>query len=99
MRLTDTLRAFAAALALTGAAVVPALAQSGPPAGDATGISRALGTGTLQSLFPQTVMPVPQAGGGTFAGFQDRVKTRETNFPDRLDKTLINVGTPYVNAI
>jgi hypothetical protein len=86
------------AVALAGAAAVPALAQYGEPAGDATGISRALGTGTMQSLFPQIVMPLPQTGGG-FSGVQDRFKTRETNVPNRQAGTLINVGIPYINAI
>ncbi len=100
MRLTHTLRAGAAALVLVGAAAADhaVFAQSGAPAGDATGISRPLGVGTMQSLFPQTVMPLPQGGGGV-AGFTDRVKTRSTNLPDREGLTLINVGTPYVNAI
>lgn len=104
MRLTTFLRAGTAALALMGAAALdnPAYAQTGEPAGDATGIARAVNTGTMNSLFPQTVaaVPAPQgAGAGAAASFADRVKTRDTNFPDRSGKTLINVGTPYVNAI
>ena len=99
MRLMHLLRACVATLALVGAAAVdrPVLAQSGEPAGDATGITHVMNVGTMQTLFPSTVVPLPQGGGG--GGFQDRVKTRETNFPDRSGKTLINVGTPYVNAI
>jgi hypothetical protein len=102
MRLTNLLRAGVAALALVGAAGVGsvALAQSGEAAGDATGIARAINVGTMNSLFPQTVvpMPMPQSGGG-LGGFADRVKQRESNFPDRSNKVLINAGTPYVYGI
>ncbi len=100
MRLAYLFRAGVMALAVAGATAIPALAQSGAPAGDATGITSVLSAGTNQSLFPQTVMPLPMPqGGGGFGGFQDRVKNRDTNFPDRQGRTLINVGTPYVNAI
>jgi outer membrane protein assembly factor BamA len=87
------------AVVLAGAAAVPALAQSGGPAGDATGVTQVLGTGTMQTLFPQTVAPLPQAGG--IGGFTDRVKTRDTNIPDREGKTYIQISKnlPYVNAI
>jgi len=101
MRLTRFLRNFAAACALLTAAGLGAsvLAQSSEPAGDATGLARAVSVGTMPTLFPQqVVMPMPQAGGGG-GGIADRVKARDTNFPDRSGKTLINLGTPYAYAV
>jgi hypothetical protein len=105
MRLTHIVRAGAAALALAGAAVVgpPVLAQSGAPAGDAP-VFPPFGAGTVQSLFPLTApaMPtqLPSAAPqiSQLGGFQDRVRTRSTNIPDRDSLTLINLGTPHVNA-
>ena len=106
MRLTHIVRAGAAALALAGAAALgpPALAQSGAPAGDAP-IFQPFGAGTMQALFPLTAPAMPtQAPPATpqlsqLGGFQDRVRSRSTNIPDRESITLINVGTPYVNVL
>jgi hypothetical protein len=105
MRLTDALRAGAAALALVGAAAVgqsTALAQSSVPAGDATGIYRPLGTGTMQTLFPLSAAPsatqvaIPQIT--QLGGIQDRIRTRSRNAPERQDVTIIGLDDPTGNG-
>jgi outer membrane protein assembly factor BamA len=79
-----------------------ALAQSSAPAGDATGIFRPLGTGTMQSLFPLTTAPsvtqiaVPQIT--QIGGIQDRVRTRSRNAPNREDVTIIGLDDPTGNG-
>lgn len=105
MRLTYALRAGAAALVLVGAGAVgqsPALAQSSAPAGDATGIFRPLGTGTMQSLFPLTTAPsVPQIAVPQITqigGIQERIRTRSRNAPNREDVTIIGLDDPTGNG-
>lgn len=91
MRFQSILRAGAVVLALVGAAAVnrPALAQSaGGDAGDATGVVPTLRIGTIPSIFPQTVVPIPQAG---FSGASDRVRTRSHNAPNREGVTIIGL--------